>query len=75
MSTKQIARDLCLAPERVGDSVYGGRYRRLFENLPPLDSEDEALHALGRPVLVGPSRKRFLDTLVTMLAPPTGGAG
>ena len=49
MSTKQIARDLCLAPERVGDSVYGGRYRLLFENLPALDSEDEALHALGSP--------------------------
>ena len=49
MSTKLIARDLCLAPERVGDSVYGGRYRLLFENLPALDSEDEALHALGSP--------------------------
>ncbi len=49
MSTKLIARDQCLAPERVGDSVYGGRYRRLFENLPALDSEDEALHALGSP--------------------------
>ena len=49
MSTKLIARDLCLAPERVGDSVYGGRYRRLFESLPALDSEDEALHALGSP--------------------------
>ena len=49
MSTRAIARDQCLAPERVGDSVYGGRYRRLFENLPALDSEDEALHALGSP--------------------------
>jgi len=49
VSTKQIARDLCLAPERAGDSGYGGRYRRLFEHLPPLDSEDEALHALGSP--------------------------
>jgi hypothetical protein len=49
MSTKLIARDQCLAPERAGDSVYGGRYRKLFENLAPLDSEDEALHALGGP--------------------------
>ena len=49
MSTQLIARDQCLAPERAGDSVYGGRYRRLFENLPALDSEDEALHALGSP--------------------------
>ena len=49
MSTKLVARDQCLAPERAGDSVYGGRYRRLFENLPALDSEDDALHALGGP--------------------------
>jgi hypothetical protein len=49
VSTKLIARDQCLAPERVRDSAYGGRYRRLFEHLPPLDSEDEALHALGSP--------------------------
>ena len=49
MSTQLIARDQCLAPERAGDSVYGGRYRHLFENLPALDSEDEALHALGSP--------------------------
>jgi hypothetical protein len=49
VSTRLIARDQCLAPERGGDSVYGGRYRRLFENLPALDSEDEALHDLGSP--------------------------
>ena len=49
MSTAAIARDLCLAPERSGGSVYGGRYRRLFESLPALDAEDEALHALGAP--------------------------
>jgi hypothetical protein len=49
VSTAAIARDLCLAPERAGGEVYGGRYRRLFESLPALDSEDEALHALGSP--------------------------
>ncbi len=49
MSTEVIARDQCLAPERSGDSVYGGRYRRLFDSLPALDAEDEALHALGGP--------------------------
>jgi Animal haem peroxidase len=49
VSTKVIARDQCLAPERSGDSVYGGRYRRLFESIPPLEAEDDALHALGGP--------------------------
>jgi hypothetical protein len=33
----------------VGGSVYGGRYRKLFDSLPPLDSADDALHALGGP--------------------------
>ncbi len=49
MSTKAIARDQCLAPERAGDSDHGGRYRRLFGSLPALDVEEEALHALGGP--------------------------
>jgi hypothetical protein len=49
VSTTAIARDQCLAPERSGDGVYGGRYRRLFDSLPALDAEDEALHALGAP--------------------------
>ena len=49
MSTKAIARDQCLAPERVNAPVYGGRYRKLFDSLPALDAEDEALHALGSP--------------------------
>jgi hypothetical protein len=49
MSTEAIARDLCLAPERSGGSVYGGRYRMLFESLPALDAADEALHGLGSP--------------------------
>ncbi len=29
--------------------MYGGRYRRMFESLPALDVDEEALHALGRP--------------------------
>jgi hypothetical protein len=45
----RIARDHCLAPERVDAPVYGGRYRSLFEDLPPLDADEEALHQLGRP--------------------------
>jgi hypothetical protein len=49
VSTEAIARDLCLAPERSGGSVYGGRYRKLFESLPALDAADEELHALGSP--------------------------
>jgi hypothetical protein len=40
--------DQCLAPERVEDSAYGARYRRLFDRLPPLEVDEEALHALGR---------------------------
>jgi hypothetical protein len=43
------ARDHCLAPERVDAPIYGGRYRSLFEDLPPLDVDEQALHALGRP--------------------------
>src|SRR5438874_1341067 len=45
----RIARDHCLAPERVDAPIYGGRYRRLFEHLPPLDVDEHALHLLGRP--------------------------
>lgn len=48
MSTEAIARDHCLAPERVDAPVEGGRYRRLFD-LPPLDSDERALLSLGRP--------------------------
>jgi hypothetical protein len=44
-----VARDHCLAPERVGEPVYAGRYRRLFEDLPPLEVDEDSLHALGRP--------------------------
>jgi len=42
-------RDHCLAPERVDAPVVGGRYRLLFEDLPPLSVDEDALHALGRP--------------------------
>lgn len=45
----RIARDHCLAPERVDAPIYGGRYRRLFEHLPPLNVDEHALHLLGRP--------------------------
>ncbi len=49
MSTATIARDHCLAPERVDAPVEGGRYRRLFQELPPLEADERALHALGQP--------------------------
>jgi hypothetical protein len=48
MSTAAIARDHCLAPERVDAPIEGGRYRRLFEDLPGLEADERALHALGR---------------------------
>src|ERR1700754_2494408 len=43
------ARDLCLAPERADAPASGGRYRLLFDDLPPLQVDEEMLHALGRP--------------------------
>src|SRR4051812_952160 len=45
----RIARDHCLAPSRVDAPINGGRYRSLFDDLPPLRVDEEALHALGRP--------------------------
>jgi hypothetical protein len=45
----RIARDYCLAPERVDAPIYGGRYRSLFPELPALQVDEGALHALGRP--------------------------
>jgi hypothetical protein len=45
----RIARDHCLAPERVDAPIYGGRYRSLFPDLPALEADETALHALGRP--------------------------
>jgi hypothetical protein len=45
----RIARDHCLAPERVDAPTSGGRYRSLFEDLPSLSVDERALHALGAP--------------------------
>jgi hypothetical protein len=45
----RIAREHCLAPERVDAPIYGGRYRSLFEDLPALQVDEEPLHELGRP--------------------------
>jgi hypothetical protein len=45
----QVVRDQCLAPERVDAPIYGGRYARLFDSLPPLDVDERALHSLGGP--------------------------
>jgi hypothetical protein len=39
----------CLAPGRVDAPINGGRYRSLFDDLPPIEVDDEALHAFGRP--------------------------
>jgi heme peroxidase len=44
-----VVRDHCLAPERIDAPIYGGRYRSLFSDLPPLEVDEGALHALGRP--------------------------
>ena len=45
----RVGRDHCLAPERVDAPIYGGRYRSLFPDLPALEADEAALHALGRP--------------------------
>ena len=44
-----VVPDHCLAPSRVDAPIHGGRYRRLFPDLPGLSVDEEALHALGRP--------------------------
>src|SRR2546425_10137458 len=43
------ARDLCLAPGRAIDApiVEGGRYGRMFPDLPPTTFDDDRLLALG----------------------------
>lgn len=43
-----IARDHCLAPGRTVDApIHGTKYRRMFEGLESLESEDHLLHRLG----------------------------
>ena len=44
-----VARDHCLAPERIDAPLFVGRYRALFDDLPALVVDEHALHALGRP--------------------------
>jgi hypothetical protein len=49
MATMHPGRDHCLAPARaIEGDVYGGKYGRMFPDLPPLVSAEEALVALGR---------------------------
>jgi hypothetical protein len=43
-----VARDHCLAPDRAVDApIYGGRYARMFTDLPPLEVDEALLHAIG----------------------------
>jgi hypothetical protein len=43
-----IARDHCLAPDRVVDApIYGGRYGRMFADLPPFSADEALLHMIG----------------------------
>jgi hypothetical protein len=56
----RIARDHRLAPERVDAPIYGGRYRSLFPDLPALEADEAALHALGRARGAVRSRDRLL---------------
>jgi hypothetical protein len=43
-----IARDHCLAPDRIVDApIYGGRYGRMFTELPPFSADEELLHMIG----------------------------
>src|SRR5881398_313081 len=43
-----IARDHCLAPDRIVDApIYGGRYGRLFTELAPFSADEELLHMIG----------------------------
>jgi heme peroxidase len=46
--SQSTARDHCLGPGRAVDApIYGGKYRRMFESLEPLVSDEERLHELG----------------------------
>jgi hypothetical protein len=43
-----LARDHCLAPDRVVDApIYGGRYGRMFGDLPPFSADEGFLHIIG----------------------------
>lgn len=43
-----VARDHCLAPDRVVDApIYGGRYGRMFPELPPFEADEAFLHMIG----------------------------
>jgi hypothetical protein len=43
-----IARDHCLAPDRVVDApIYGGRYGRMFTDLAPFSADEALLHMIG----------------------------
>jgi hypothetical protein len=43
-----VARDHCLAPDRVVDApIYGGRYGRMFADLPPFSADEAFLHMIG----------------------------
>src|SRR3954447_25652832 len=43
-----LARDHCLAPDRVVDApIYGGRYGRPFGDLPPVSADEGFLHMIG----------------------------
>src|SRR4051812_24770495 len=43
-----IARDHCLAPDRVVDApIYGGRYGRMLKDLPPFSADEALLHMIG----------------------------
>jgi Animal haem peroxidase len=43
-----LARDHCLAPDRVVDApIYGGRYGRMFPTLEPFSVDEQLLHAIG----------------------------
>ena len=42
------ARDHCLAPDRVVDApIYGGRYGRMFPDLPPFEADEAFLQLIG----------------------------
>ena len=43
-----VARDHCLAPDRLVDApIYGGRYGRLFPDLPAFSADEAFLHMIG----------------------------